>query len=173
MSGRGGEWGVKEKRSEIGDGEWEEAKEESSEDRPPEMHHQLNNSIPETSDGLPSCSIFTKAKQTRLPSGSCTAFVVGKRLLSWVGKQKSPWKPTIHVYEVQPSQEERGEVKVEPENGRSKPAVIFLPPKPHCPFYMRPLSREYKPVLLPALQAFRNCVEESFQPSFVLDTHPP
>ena len=154
---------LKEKRSEIGDGEWEN---ESSEDRPPEMHQQLDNSIPETSDGLLSCSVFTKAKQTCLPFGSCTAFVDGKRLPSWVGNQKSPWK------QVQPSQEERGEVKVESEDGRSKPAVILLPPK-LCPFYMRPLSREYKPVLMPALQGFRTCMEESFQPSLVLDTHPP
>ena len=162
--------------SEIGDGEWEEAEEESSEDRPPtppEMHQQLNNTIPETSDGLPSCSIFTKAKQTRLPPGSCTAFVDWKILPSWLGKQKSQWKRSIQVYGVQLSQKESGMVKVEPEDGRSEPAVVFFPLKPLRPFYMRRLSREYKPVLLPVLQPFRISIEETFQPFFVLDTHSP
>ena len=160
---------LKKKPSEIGNGEWEEAEEESS----PEMHQQLNNSIPETSDGFPSCSAFTKAKQTRLPPGSCTAFIDGKSLPSWVSKQKSPWKPIIQVYEVQPSQEESGEVKVKPEDKRSEPAVVFLPPKPLQPFYMRPLSREFKPILLPTLQAFRESMEGSPQPFFALATHSP
>ena len=64
-------------------------------------------------------------------------------------------------------------VKVEPEDGRSEPAVVFFPLKPLRPFYMRPLSREYKPVLLPVLQPFRISIEETFQPFFVLDTHSP
>ena len=145
--------------------------------KPPDIRKTL---VPKTAID-PSCLIYTKPRQTHLSLLPPGTVCVQRCLPTWVGKpvhvqQKSWWEPNEQLHGVQLSQEEKGEsegVEVESEEGRIKPAFVFLPPA--CPFYMKPPSQEYtsNSILLPAFRAFYTSAEESFQPSLDFDTHVP
>ena len=165
--------------NEFGDDSSDATEEESLEDTaiqtaPPKSPDIQKTLVPEPSEDLLSCSISIKPRQTHLsllPSGSGSCTVCVERCLpTWVGKpvlvqERFQQELNEQLHGVQLSQEENGESKgvvIESEEGRNKPARVNLPPRPVCPFYMRPPSRDDNPISLPDLREFRSSMEARF-----------